>query len=256
VALLPPIKSAKLTQGFGPSALTVEPPMFANATKATFSNEAGLAFHAHFHPALDLSANPGTQIVASEAGKVLFSGFDTSGGGNKVQVEIRPNVSYASNHCQDLLVKTGAVVIRGQPIATVGATGAAFGAHDHFWVEIKEVVGGALRNNYHNPALFLPGGSMADSELIKPLTPATIQFVRLNGAHINIRTKPTLQLSTIFATSKDDGIQRLGKVIAPLDARMRFGGFVSGDGLIWALVHFAGGRRFVAKDLMHFVGSA
>jgi len=257
VALLPPIPNARLTQAFGPSQLSVEPHMFANATKAAFLAETGMTFHQHFHPALDLSAPEGTQILASEAGKVIFSGFDTSGGGNKIQVQIRPNVSYASNHCSVLLVKTGANVIRGQPIATVGATGLAFGNHDHFWVLIDELVGGTLRHNYHNPALFLPGGALADSELIAPPGgPAAVLFVKLNGPNINIRLRPTLELGSIFATSRTDGIHRLGKVIAPLNAHMRFGGFVNGDGLVWAMVHFAGGKRFIAKTLIHFVGHA
>ncbi len=251
MALLSPIPNAKLTQPFGPSKLSVEPHMFANATRANFLAEAGLTFHEHFHPALDLAAPFGTPILASETGKVIFSGLDAGGGGNKIQVLIKPNVSYCSNHCSSLLVKTGAVVTRGQPIARVGATGLATGNHDHFWVEIDELVDGRLRRNYHNPALFLPGGSLADSDLISPA--GAIRSIQLNGPNANIRSAPTLQLASIFASSKTDGIYRLGKVIAPLNTKMRFGGWASGDGLIWAKAYLGGTYRFIWKSLIHFV---
>ena len=251
MALLPPITNAILTQAFGPSKLSVEPHMYANATKANFLAEAGLTFQGHFHPALDLAAPFGTPILASEAGKVVFSGLDPGGGGNKIQVLIRPNVSYASNHCSTLLVQTGAVVSRGQPIARVGATGLATGNHDHFWVEIDELVAGRLRHNYYDPALFLPGGAMADSELVAPAN--GVSYVQLNGPNANVRTAPTLQLSSIFASSKADGIYRLGRAIAPLNVKMRFGGWASGDGLIWAKAYLGGTYRFIWKSLIHFV---
>jgi murein DD-endopeptidase MepM/ murein hydrolase activator NlpD len=258
MALLPPVPNARLTQAFGPSQLSIEPHMFASATKAAFLAEAGMTFHDHFHPALDLAAPEGTEILASEAGEVVFSGFDNSGGGNKVQVEIKPNVSYSSNHCSSLLVKTGAQVTRGQPIAKVGHTGLATGNHNHFWVGIDEIVSGVLRHNYHNPALFLPGGALADSDLIKPPGgpaggPTAGKAVQLNGPHINIRSQPSLELSSIFATSKDDGIRRLDKVIAPLDVKMPFRGWVNCDGLIWAVVRLLDGKRFIWKNLIHFV---
>jgi len=251
VALLAPIPNAKLTQPFGPSALSVEPHMYANATKANFLAEAGFTFHQHFHPALDLAAPAGTAILASEAGKVVFSGWDASGGGNKVQVQVRPNVSYCSNHCSALLVKVGAVVTRGQPIARVGATGLATGNHDHFWVEIDEMVDGRLRRNYYNPALFLPGGAMADSDLIAP--PGVVRYVQLNGPDANIRSAPSLQLGSVYASSRTDGIHHLGTVIAPLNVKMRFFGWVAGDGLTWAKAYLNGGYRYIWKSLVHFV---
>ncbi len=250
MALLPPIPNAKLTQPFGPSKLSIEPHMYANATKANFLAEAGLTFHEHFHPALDLAAPFGTPILASEAGKVIFSGLDASGGGNKIQVLIRPNVSYASNHCSALLVNTGAVVTRGQAIAQVGATGLATGNLDHFWVEIDELVGDRLRHNYYDPALFMRGGALAHSDLITPAD--AIRYVQLNGPNANIRSTPSLQLGSVYATSNADGIHRLGKVIAPLNTKMRFGGWASGYGLIWAKVYLGGTYRFIWKSLIHF----
>lgn len=250
MALLPPQANMDITQPFGPSNLLAEPAMFADVTRANFSPGQGFRFFDHFHSALDISGAPGTAIFASEAGQVVFAGRqpDTN---LKVQVQIRPNVFYSSNHCKELFVKVGDPVVRGQTIAEVGSSGHAFGAHNHFWVGIAVFSHGVLRLNYHNPALFLPGGAQANSPLIA--SPDADLFIQLNGPGINIRTAPTLTLDTVFATSTPAGIVRNGGVIARLDRRMRFISWVNGDGLVWAKVRLSGANRFIWKQLVHFV---
>ena len=143
-------------------------------------------------------------------------------------------------------------VTRGQRIATVGDSGHAQGTHNHFWVAIAQLSGGVLRLNYHDPTLFLPGGSKAGSPLIASRQQAE-RRVRLNGAGINIRSAPSLTLDAVFATSTPQGILRRGAVIAPLDKRMVFIGWANGDGLVWAKVRLNGWHRFISKQLIHFV---
>lgn len=250
MALMPPLKTMKVTQPFGPSDLNMEPAMFAAATRANFGAGQDFKFFQHFHSALDLSAPVGTAIFASETGRVVFAGRqpDTN---LKIQVQIRPNVFYSSNHCNEVFVKVGNTVTRGQRIATVGTSGHTTGAHNHFWVGIDEISEGVLRHNYHDPASFLPGGAKANSPLIAPLH--ADRFIQLNGAGINIRTAPSLTLDTIFATSIPAGIVSNGVVIAQLDRRMRFVNWMNGDGLIWAKVRLGAANRFIWKQVIHFV---
>jgi hypothetical protein len=219
----------------------------------------GLTFSAHFHPALDLAAELGTPIVASEAGRVVESYYDkTNGGGNKVTVEIRPNVRYTSNHMSQRHVGVGATVTRGQKLGTVGSTGWSTGPHNHFTVTIREVDGaGVARTFLYNPALFLPGGGMSEDPRIRPLNPPTppTQYVAVNGAGINIRTTPDLDVGAgnIYAWSTAEGIVR-GKVVEwPLTVKMRFGGWVSNDDGAWAKTYLSNGYRYVKKELVHFV---
>lgn len=258
MSLLAPVSGAKLTQGYGVSKLTVEPAMFANSTRAYWQPFNGGGFYPHFHPALDLAAAASTPIVASEAGRVVESYFDKiNGGGNKVTVEIRPNVRYTSNHMNTRSVVLGAAVKRGQVLGTVGTTGWSSGNHDHFVVTIRETdAAGVSRTFLYNPALFLPGGAMAGDPRITPLiAPPSTQRVALNGPGINIRTTPDLDVGSanIYATSTTAGIVRNGVVIAPLNGYMKFGGWVSNDDGGWAKAYLGGAYRYIKKELVHFV---
>lgn len=258
MALQHPVPGATLTQKYGPSSLGVEPAMFASSTRAYWQPFNGGSFYNHYHPALDLAAAAGTPILASEAGRVVESYFDGSnGGGNKVTVEIRPNVRYTSNHMQTRSVGVGASVARGQKLGTVGTTGWSSGNHNHFQVTIRETDGaGVARTFMYNPALFMSGGSMSGDPRIAPISaPASGAYVRLNGIGINIRTGPNLDVGSanVWATSTAQGIIRNGKVIAPLDKRMKFGAFIANDDGAWVRAYLGGGWRYIKKELIHFV---
>ena len=258
MALQHPVPGATLTQKFGPSSLGVEPAMYASSTRAYWQPFNGGTFRSHFHPALDLAAGSGTPILASEAGRVVESYFDSqNGGGNKVTVEIRPNVRYTSNHMKSRAVGVGAYVKRGQVIGYVGTTGWSTGNHDHFVVTIKETgADGVSRTFLYNPALFLPGGSMSGDPRIAPVSaPASTGAVVVNGPGINIRTTPDLDVGSgnIFATTTTKGIVRNGVVIYPLNYKMKFGGWVSNDDGTWCKMHLAGAYRYCKKELIHFV---
>ena len=259
MALQHPVPGATLTQKYGPSSLGVEPAMYANSTRAYWQFFNGSTFYFDYHPALDLAAAGGTPILASEAGRVVESYFDsTNGGGNKVTVEIRPNVRYTSNHMATRLVSVGTYVARGQKIGTVGTTGWSSGQPQPLHGHHQGDRGGRRGADVHvQPgSLFLPGGSMAGDPRVAPITPpSSTKYARVNGAGINIRRTPDLDVGSgnVFATSTAQGIVRNGEVLAPLDHKFKFGGWVSNDDGAWAKIYLRGAYRFCKKELIHFV---
>lgn len=99
-----------------------------------------------FHAGIDLGVRTGSNIKASVAGTVTFSG---SAGGYGLLVKISHTGGYETRyaHNSKLLVKPGDKVSAGQVIALSGNTGASTGPHLHF--EIRRA-GVAL-----NPRKFL-----------------------------------------------------------------------------------------------------
>lgn len=85
-----------------------------------------------YHLAIDVGAEPGTPIHAVERGIVAYVGRAVRGYGNVVIV-VHPKgwVTWYAHNRQNRVV-AGQRVERGEPIATVGATGYARGAHLHF----------------------------------------------------------------------------------------------------------------------------
>lgn len=84
-----------------------------------------------FHSGLDLGVPYGTPIVATNAGLVTFSGWD-SGHGNTVFVDHGHGVGTRYCHASRLLVAAGDQVEAGDLIALVGSTGISTGPHLHF----------------------------------------------------------------------------------------------------------------------------
>ncbi|MDR0540640.1 MAG: M23 family metallopeptidase [Dysgonamonadaceae bacterium] len=101
--------------------------------------------NARMHTGIDLNANTGTPIYATGGGVVESAGWD---GGYGYAVVINPGFGYKSRygHCHTLIVRSGQKVVRGQEIATVGATGDATGPHVHYEVLVK--------NQFDNPAKY------------------------------------------------------------------------------------------------------
>ena len=86
-------------------------------------------FHGReFHAALDIAAPSGTNIVASAAGTVVYSGW-YGGFGNSVMVDHGGGMVSQYNHCSETIAQEGAKVKKGQTIAKVGSTGYSTGPH-------------------------------------------------------------------------------------------------------------------------------
>lgn len=85
------------------------------------------------HEGLDFTASVGTPIIASAAGVVSRSGWDSQYG-NVVEVSHAEGFKTRYAHASQLLVRVGQTVKRGDVIAKVGNTGRSTGPHLHYEV--------------------------------------------------------------------------------------------------------------------------
>jgi murein DD-endopeptidase MepM/ murein hydrolase activator NlpD len=91
-----------------------------------------------FHTGVDIIAPPGTQVMAAAGGVV--SAVDVHAEyGNMVDVDHDNGLTSRYAHLSKSMVKVGDVVMKGQLIALVGATGRVTGPHLHFEVREKGV---------------------------------------------------------------------------------------------------------------------
>ncbi|HET9847783.1 MAG TPA: peptidoglycan DD-metalloendopeptidase family protein [Candidatus Dormibacteraeota bacterium] len=125
--LLTPVPHATVTQGFGPTSLSIEP---------------GYAGFQHFHTGIDLAVPLGTPVFAAADGVVGLAGAmtDSSGAlvgyGNYIVVQHDAGLKTLYGHLLAIGVKQGDTVKRGQLIGLVGSTGNSTGPHTHFEVRI------------------------------------------------------------------------------------------------------------------------
>jgi murein DD-endopeptidase MepM/ murein hydrolase activator NlpD len=91
-----------------------------------------------FHTGIDIIAGTGTSVMAAAGGKVSHSGWMAEYG---MVVEVNHDNGLTSRyaHLSKSLVKVGDVVMKGQLIAQVGATGRTTGPHLHFEVREKGI---------------------------------------------------------------------------------------------------------------------
>jgi murein DD-endopeptidase MepM/ murein hydrolase activator NlpD len=91
-----------------------------------------------FHTGVDIIASPGTAVVAAAGGVVSHSGYMAEYG-LVVEVDHDNGLTSRYAHLSKSLVKVGDVVMKGQLIAQVGATGRVTGPHLHFEVREKGI---------------------------------------------------------------------------------------------------------------------
>ena len=129
-----------ITQYFGPTTFTLEPPYTYNGV-----------YYAHFHTGLDIAAGCGTPIHAAGTGVIVASGqplwpydsaygviIDHGGGINTWYWHLQPRV----------VVRTGQTVQGGQLIGYEGSTGYSTGCHLHLAFNVNGV--------WRNPLAYLP----------------------------------------------------------------------------------------------------
>lgn len=90
------------------------------------------------HTGLDFPAVPGTPIVAAAGGLVVSKGWHPAYG-NLLEIDHGNGLVTRYAHAQTLDVEMGALVKRGQRVATVGSTGRSTGPHLHFEVMLEGV---------------------------------------------------------------------------------------------------------------------
>jgi murein DD-endopeptidase MepM/ murein hydrolase activator NlpD len=132
-----PEQGFRISQGFGPTDLDGEPPY---------------AGYDHFHMGVDLAAPEGTPVLAPADGVVVLTGAEGSlgryfGYGNHIVIAHSGRLETIYGHLDQVDVKAGDIVGRGQVIGLEGSTGYSTGPHLHFEVHL----GGQLAD----PATFL-----------------------------------------------------------------------------------------------------
>lgn len=83
---------------------------------------------------INIAAPRGAAIRAAEAGSVVYAGNELRGFGNLLLVRHRDGWITAYAHADEILVKRGDTVLRGQNIARVGSTGGVSSPQLHFEV--------------------------------------------------------------------------------------------------------------------------
>lgn len=94
-----------------------------------------------FHKGIDIPADYGTNVLATDYGIVTFSGVQ-NGYGNIVAIKHFDGKTSIYGHNSKNIVNEGDLVYKGQAIAKVGSTGRSTGNHVHFEVTIN----GELKN--------------------------------------------------------------------------------------------------------------
>lgn len=85
-----------------------------------------------FHTGIDYGLPAGTPVLASEAGTVVFSGWDNTGYGNCVIIQHGDGNATLYAHLNKVMVFTGNKVRKSQIIGYSGSTGNSTGPHLHF----------------------------------------------------------------------------------------------------------------------------
>lgn len=88
-----------------------------------------------FHAGLDIAGEKGTDIIAPARGRVVFSG-KRGPLGKSVILDHGHGVRTQYGHADELLVKKGQTVERGEEIAKMGNSGRSTGPHLHYVVEV------------------------------------------------------------------------------------------------------------------------
>jgi murein DD-endopeptidase MepM/ murein hydrolase activator NlpD len=99
------------------------------------------------HPALDIAADYGTPIRAAAAGRVIFAGWRSNGGGFQVWIAHGGGLHTTYSHMSSIAVGAGSSLDRGSFIGRVGTSGWSTGPHVHFEVWLGGVWGGGSRVN-------------------------------------------------------------------------------------------------------------
>jgi hypothetical protein len=115
-----------ITQGFGPTSCTLEPPATVNGKH-----------YAHYHDGLDIGAPLGTPVKSMAAGTVEFAGRYPDGA---MVVRVRHadgSVALYAHLQPGLDVHTGDKVAEGETLGKVGMTGHTTGPHLHLELTVK-----------------------------------------------------------------------------------------------------------------------
>ena len=101
------------------------------------------------HNGIDIKAREGSNILAADGGKVIYSGSKLRSFGNMIVIRHPRGIYTLYAHNQVNYVQVGQRVGRGQVIGRVGHTGRSTGSHLHFEVRLGDEALNPLAF-YHN----------------------------------------------------------------------------------------------------------
>ena len=90
-----------------------------------------------FHPAIDIEMPPQTPVYSTMNGKVVFAGWDESGGGNTVIIEGTNGVMTEYMHLHSISVRFNQQVSACQQIGLSGKSGRSTGPHLDYRVKFR-----------------------------------------------------------------------------------------------------------------------
>jgi murein DD-endopeptidase MepM/ murein hydrolase activator NlpD len=91
-----------------------------------------------FHRGLDIATSIGVPVLAPADGTVISTGFNP-GLGNVITIDHGIGIVTLYGHLNDIKVKEGDRVVRGQVIGTVGNSGRSTGPHLHYEVIVNGI---------------------------------------------------------------------------------------------------------------------
>jgi len=92
------------------------------------------------HLGIDLSANLGDNIMATDGGVVVYAGWNNYGYGNMIMIDHGTGFQSLYGHLSQIFVTCGQGVNQGQTIGAAGSTGHSSGAHLHFEIRTASSV--------------------------------------------------------------------------------------------------------------------
>jgi murein DD-endopeptidase MepM/ murein hydrolase activator NlpD len=100
------------------------------------------------HWGIDIAGNEGEAVYATDAGVVVYAGWNNYGYGNMIMIDHGNNFQSLYGHMSAFNVGCGQSVGQGEVIGAIGSTGRSTGAHLHF--EIRSL------SSFVNPHDVLP----------------------------------------------------------------------------------------------------
>lgn len=98
-----------------------------------------------YHPGIDIANSSLPTVVAADAGKVVYSGWDGTGYGNTIIIDHGNGYKTRYAHLSQLYVINGQNIGRGSAIGKMGSTGRSTGPHTHFEIFLN----GARQNPFN-----------------------------------------------------------------------------------------------------------
>ncbi len=92
-----------------------------------------------YHPGLDLPNPAEPPVVAASGGTVVYAGWDTTGYGNRIDINHGNGYLTRYGHLSHIYVTVGEQVSQGQQIGQMGSTGRSTGPHLHFEIRYNGI---------------------------------------------------------------------------------------------------------------------